>query len=268
MSLTTAQDVAISSSEAQQGISALAEQGVTALAAPELAPAVAAEPARAQPWTHGIPRAAAIRVFDVVVAAVLLVVLLPLILLLVIAVRVESAGPALFRCERVGYRGRQLRMLKLRKMRCDAQGCSLTTDGDARFTRIGGLLSKLKIDEIPQLWHVLRGEMSLVGPRPECAEFVGLHPQDYAEILAVPPGMTGLSQIAFVDECRILDPDNPIGDYVSRILPQKVALDRMYASRRTLSFNLRILFWTPVALLLRCPVTVNHESGKMTLRRR
>ena len=157
-------------------------------------------------------------------------------------------------------------MLKLRKMRDGAQGPSLTSDGDARFTRIGGLLSQLKIDEIPQLVHVLRGQMSLVGPRPEAAEFVGLHPRDYAEILSVPPGITGLSQIAFADERRILNPDDPGGYYIGRILPQKVSLDMMYVNQRTLLFNLHILFWTVAAVLFRCQVAVHRDSGKMGIR--
>jgi lipopolysaccharide/colanic/teichoic acid biosynthesis glycosyltransferase len=211
---------------------------------------------------------AAIRVFDVVVAGSLLAVLLPLIVLTVIAVRVESPGPAFFRCERVGYRGRRLRMLKVRKMRHHASGCALTTEGDSRFTRIGGLLTKLKIDEIPQLLHVLRGTMSLVGPRPESEEFVGLHPRAYARILSVPPGITGLSQIAFVDERRILDPARPVEHYISRILPQKMALDRMYVSRRSLFFNLRILFWTTAAVVMRRQVAVHRATGKMNLRKR
>ena len=159
-------------------------------------------------------------------------------------------------------------MLKVRKMRDGVQGPSLTADEDPRFTRIGGLLSTLKIDEIPQLFHVLCGQMSLVGPRPESAEFVGLHPLDYAEILSVPPGITGLSQIAFVDERRILDPEDPLGFYVGRILPQKVTLDTMYVKQRTLWINLRILFWTAASVLLRCQVAVHRQSGKMSIRRR
>jgi lipopolysaccharide/colanic/teichoic acid biosynthesis glycosyltransferase len=190
------------------------------------------------------------------------------VVLVAIAVRLESPGPALFRCDRVGYRGERLRMLKLRKMSKHALGCALTTSRDARLTRLGALLAKLKIDEIPQLLHVLRGSMSLVGPRPEVAEFVGLHPQAYGEILSVRPGITGLSQIAFAEERRILDPDDPVGHYVSRILPQKVALDQLYVSRRSLSFNLRILFWTAAAVLLRRQVAVHRDSGKMNLRKR
>jgi lipopolysaccharide/colanic/teichoic acid biosynthesis glycosyltransferase len=236
--------------------------------AAELATVLAAELAGARVSIREILTRAAIRTVDAVVAALLLLVLLPLLVLTVIAVRVESAGPAFFRCERVGYLGRRLRMLKVRKMCHHALGPPLTTHADTRLTRIGGLLTKLKIDEIPQLLHVLRGTMSLVGPRPEAAEFVSLHPRDFAEILAVPPGITGLSQIAFVDERRILDPDDPVEHYVSRILPQKVALDRMYANRRSLSFNLRILFWTAATVLIRCQVAVHRDTGRMTLRKR
>jgi lipopolysaccharide/colanic/teichoic acid biosynthesis glycosyltransferase len=211
---------------------------------------------------------AAIRLFDVIVAALLLLLLLPLILLVVIAVRLESPGPVFFRCDRVGYGGRRLQMLKVRKMRHGAQGPALTAGADARFTRIGGLLATLKIDEIPQLFHVLRGQMSLVGPRPESAEFVDLHPEHYAQILSVRPGITGLSQVAFVDERRILDLADPLAFYTGRILPQKLTLDLMYVNRRSLSFNLRILFWTVAAVLLRRQVAVHRETGRMGIRRR
>jgi lipopolysaccharide/colanic/teichoic acid biosynthesis glycosyltransferase len=252
VSASTAGEVAIVSSEPDRGAAALA----------------AGELADGRPSIGEVLSRAAIRVFDAVVAAFLLAVLVPLIVLIAVAVRAESRGPAFFRCERVGHRGRRLRMLKLRKMSHDAMGVPLTVGEDARLTRIGGLLSSSKLDEIPQLLHVLRGSMSLVGPRPESPEFVSLHPQEYEEILSVPPGLTGLSQIAFVDERRILDPADPVGHYVSSILPQKIALDRMYASRRSLSFNLHILFWTVAALLLRSPVAVHRETGKITLRKR
>jgi lipopolysaccharide/colanic/teichoic acid biosynthesis glycosyltransferase len=212
--------------------------------------------------------AAAIRIFDIVVAALLLLVLLPLLVVIAIAVRVESPGPAFFRCERVGYRGRPLRMLKLRKMSDRALGVALTTGQDVRLTRLGRRLAKLKIDEIPQLLHVLRGTMSLVGPRPEVAEFVGLHRDSYEEILSVRPGITGLSQIAFAEECRILDPNDPVTHYVSRILPQKVGLDELYVRRRSLTFNLSILSWTVVAVVMRRPVAVHRDTGRMNLRKR
>ena len=111
--------------------------------------------------------AALIRTLDAFIAAVLLLMLLPFILVSAIAVRLDSPGPAFFRVDRTGWRGGRLRMLKFRKMRNDATGPALTVGDDERFTRLGPLLAKLKLDELPQLWHVLTGDMSLVGPRPE-----------------------------------------------------------------------------------------------------
>jgi lipopolysaccharide/colanic/teichoic acid biosynthesis glycosyltransferase len=99
-------------------------------------------------------------------------------------------------------------------------------------------------------------------------EFVSLNAREYAEILSVRPGITGLSQIAFFDESRILDKDDPVTHYVGRILPEKVALDRTYVSKRSLSLNLRILFWTVVTVFLRRQVAVGSDTGKIALRRR
>ena len=111
--------------------------------------------------------AAAKRGLDVLVAVVALVLLAPVILLVALLVRLDSHGPAFFQAPRIGFGGRDLRMLKFRKMHHRAHGIPLTVDDDARFTRIGAILARFKLDELPQFWHVLRGEMSLVGPRPE-----------------------------------------------------------------------------------------------------
>ena len=229
----------------------------------------------AEPWELGerigpreLANLALIRALDIVVSLVLLIILLPVIVAAAIAVRLNSPGPAFFRSERVGWNGERLRMLKFRKMREDASGPSLTMADDERFTSIGGLLSKLKIDEIPQLWHVLCGQMSLVGPRPETPEFIALHHREYERILRVRPGITGLSQIAFAEESRILDTQNPVDHYVGRILPQKAGLDLMYAERRSLVLNARILGWTAAAVIMRRQVAVHRASGKMNLRKR
>ena len=212
--------------------------------------------------------AALIRTLDAFIAAVLLLMLLPFILLSAIAVRLDSPGPAFFRVDRTGWRGGRLRMLKFRKMWDDATGPALTVGDDERFTRLGPLLAKLKLDELPQLWHVLTGDMSLVGPRPESPEFVDLHRREYATILGVRPGITGLSQVAFAEESRILDEENPVNHYVGAILPQKVALDVMYARKRTFWLNVRILFWTAAAVVMRRQVAVHRDTGKMNLRKR
>jgi lipopolysaccharide/colanic/teichoic acid biosynthesis glycosyltransferase len=210
----------------------------------------------------------AIRTVDIVVAAVLLVLLSPVLLAAAIMVRLDSPGPAFYRSLRVGYKGGALRMLKFRKMVHDAAGAPLTADDDHRFTRIGALLSRFKLDEIPQLWHVFRGEMSLVGPRPEDPVFVERHEEAFDLILRVRPGITGLSQIAFAEESRILDDDDPLSHYLGRLLPQKIGLDLLYAERRSVHFDLQILFWTLAAVILRRDVSVHRHSGKMRLRRR
>ena len=212
--------------------------------------------------------AAAKRAFDITAAVLMLAALLPLIVIVAVLVRLDSPGPAFFKVRRIGRHGRDLLMLKFRKMHDDATGIALTTHADDRLTRIGAFLAKSKLDELPQLWHVLRGDMSLVGPRPETADFVAHHRGEYDEILSVRPGLVGFSQIAFLTEGRILDAEDPLSHYVSAILPQKVTLDLMYARQRTLALDLKILTWSLVAVLLRRQVAVNRQTGRMNLRRR
>jgi lipopolysaccharide/colanic/teichoic acid biosynthesis glycosyltransferase len=207
-------------------------------------------------------------VLDVAVAAGLLVVLAPLIGCIAVAIKLDSRGPVLYRCRRAGYRGRPLAMLKFRKMRDGAAGPALTLADDDRFTRLGRFLARTKLDEIPQLWNVVTGGMSLVGPRPEDERFVVEHPEAYRVILSVRPGITGLCQLAFAKEGEILDAADRLGDYRRRLLPQKVALDARYAATRSLALDGRILMWTAVAVLARRDVAVNRRTGRLTVRRR
>ena len=207
------------------------------------------------------------RALDVIVAASALVVLaIPLVVIGVLVV-LDSRGPVFYRAERVGYRGQRLRMLKFRKMHADAKGGALTTAEDERLTRLGRRLVRTHLDELPQLWHVLTGEMSLVGPRPESPTFVALFPDDYEVILQVRPGLTGYTQVAFAREGDILDPQYPHAHYLSSVMPQKVALDRLYASRPSLVRDIRIMIATAVTLAGQ-PVAVNRTTGALTLRRR
>jgi lipopolysaccharide/colanic/teichoic acid biosynthesis glycosyltransferase len=247
-------------------MSAMTSTAVEAVASPGIArapaPAVRTAPARAR------LDAAAKRALDVVVSAAVLFLLLPLIALIAVLIRLDSRGPVFYRSRRVGHGGGALPMLKFRKMHDNASGMQLTLDDDERFTRIGLWLAKLKIDELPQFWHVLRGDMSLVGPRPESASFVKRFADEYDIILTTKPGILGLSQIAFAEEGRILDDDDPIGHYVERILPQKVRMDLLYVTRRTVGFDLRILLWSTVAVLMRREVAVRRTDGGMNLRRR
>jgi lipopolysaccharide/colanic/teichoic acid biosynthesis glycosyltransferase len=204
---------------------------------------------------------------DVCGAGLLMLVLAPLMIALAIAIKVESPGPVLYRSRRVGYRGVEFDMLKFRKMSDQAGGPKLTQAHDPRFTRLGRFLASTKLDELPQLWNVIRGEMSLVGPRPEDSSYVAHQASRYQTILTVRPGLTGLSQLAFVRESRVLGCDSPETYYLDRLLPQKVGMDALYAERHTLWMDVRILAWT-VAAMIGLDVAVNRDSGKLTHRRR
>jgi lipopolysaccharide/colanic/teichoic acid biosynthesis glycosyltransferase len=207
------------------------------------------------------------RMVDVVVAGLALAVLAPVLALIALLIVLDSPGPIFYRADRVGFRGRPLRMLKFRKMPTDARGASLTIADDARLTRVGAWLARTKLDELPQLWHVLRGDMSLVGPRPESPGFVDRYRAEYGLILSVRPGITGYTQLAFAREGAILDPYDPERHYVSGLLPQKIALDRLYAGRGSLRRDVRILGATILTVVFRQPLAVDRTTGTLTLRR-
>jgi len=208
------------------------------------------------------------RLVDVAISGTLLVLVAPVVVMVAAAIKVESRGTVLYRCGRIGLGGREFLMLKFRKMHDGASGPPLTLSSDARLTRVGRFLTRSKLDEIPQLWNVLKGEMSLVGPRPEDPSFVELLAAEYRTILTVKPGITGLSQLAFAREGEILDRDDRIADYVTRLLPQKARLDSMYALNSSVLMDLRILAWTVVAVLLRREVAVHRDNGKLSARHR
>jgi lipopolysaccharide/colanic/teichoic acid biosynthesis glycosyltransferase len=208
------------------------------------------------------------RLVDVVAASFLLLLVLPVLVLCALAVKLESRGPLFYRARRVGRNGRDLHMLKFRKMHVDAAGPALTAPNDDRFTRVGRVLAATKLDELPQLFNVLKGDMSLVGPRPEDPIFVLLHAVAYDQILTVRPGVTGLSQLAFAKESRVLKAESRVDDYVERILPQKIRIDILYAQRASFVADLRILMWTVAAVWLRHDIAVNRSTGAITLRSR
>jgi lipopolysaccharide/colanic/teichoic acid biosynthesis glycosyltransferase len=211
------------------------------------------------PYQTQLPLVA--RVFDVITASVLLVLTAPIWLLISIAILIEGPGAIFYRAERVGLDGSRFKMFKFRKMRRDASGSKLTRLEDPRFTRIGSLLSRTKLDELPQLLNVLRGEMGLVGPRPEDPSYVALYPAEFAEIQRVRPGITGLSQIQYRDESALLVGDDYDELYRNDLLPRKITLDRYYAKRRCLALDLRILMWTLVAVVAGARVQRNELTG-------
>lgn len=191
------------------------------------------------------------RAFDIAVSALLLLLLAPLLLLVALWVRVDSPGPALFLQQRVGQGGRLFTMHKFRSMRIDGGGLGLTVGEDARITRAGRWLRRLKLDELPQLWDVLRGAMSLVGPRPDLPRYVERYPEPLrSQVLAVRPGITDPASLAFRDEARLLaaaaDPER---EYLEHILPAKLRLSAEYARQATLWTDLRLVARTALLLI-------------------
>jgi len=201
------------------------------------------------------------RLLDVTVAGMLLLVLAPLLGVLALLVRATSTGPALFRQIRVGRNGRPFVLLKLRTMRADAPGPVITAGGDPRITRFGAWLRRTKLDELPQLWNVLRGDMSLVGPRPEVPHYVALYTAAQRAVLLARPGLTDPASLAWADEAarlaRFAEPDRAYADVV---LPQKLALSLTYLERRTV--------WSDLAVVMRTVGHLAHAALPARLRER
>lgn len=195
------------------------------------------------------------RTFDIVVAGLLLLATLPLQILAAVWILLDSRGPVLFRQQRVGKAGVPFEILKFRSMIAtpSPQGSLVTTASDRRITRAGAVLRKLKIDELPQLVNVLRGEMSLVGPRPEIQRFVDLYPSEMrAKILSVRPGITDPASILFRNESEIIDAaENPESEYVNVVMPAKLKLYEQYVDNRSFAGDLMLLAKTAVSLFWR-----------------
>jgi lipopolysaccharide/colanic/teichoic acid biosynthesis glycosyltransferase len=190
------------------------------------------------------------RCLDLALAIPLVVGSLPILLATAVANRLTGdTGPLLYRSLRVGEHGRPFHALKLRTMRAGVAGPALTSAGDARITPVGRFLRRTKLDELPQLWNVVRGEMSLVGPRPEDARYVRWSDPRHRRVFTARPGITGLAQIQFRHEEELLPGGDVDRVYNEQILPAKVALDMEYLDRRSLHADLRILWRTAVAVV-------------------
>lgn len=192
------------------------------------------------------------RVLDLAASFCGLIFLAPLFLLIAAAIKWDTPGPVFFRQERMGKHFHPFWIYKFRTMVPDAElkGGALTAGGDPRVTRVGHILRRTKIDELPQLINVLIGEMSLVGPRPEVRRYVDLFRKNYDTILVVRPGITDLASLKYRDESAILArSDNPERDYVQRILPDKLRLAEEYVRRSSLALDLTLIFKTLVKLI-------------------
>jgi lipopolysaccharide/colanic/teichoic acid biosynthesis glycosyltransferase len=191
------------------------------------------------------------RLLDVVTSLVGLILLSPLFLLVAVAIKLDSAGPVFYRALRVGRNGRPFRVYKFRSMvnNADRGGPGITTADDERVTELGRLLRRTKVDELPQLINVFRGDMSLVGPRPEDPRYVALYTREQRRVLAVRPGITGPASVHYRHEEELLDGPNWEQVYIQEVMPHKLQIELDYLERRTLWTDLGVILQTMMTLL-------------------
>ena len=190
------------------------------------------------------------RILDVSASAMGLVILSPLLIGLSVVVKLNDGGPVFYASRRVGRDGRNFALYKFRTMVIDAdkQGPAITTAADRRITPAGAWMRRFKLDELPQLWNVLKGEMSLVGPRPEDPRYVARYTPEQRRVLAVRPGITSVASLAYRHEEQLLAGPDWETVYCREILPAKLALELAYLHRRT--------FWSDVGVILRTVAAV------------
>lgn len=190
------------------------------------------------------------RIFDIVCSALGLLLLSPLMLVCALLVGVTSPGGVLFRQERVGKDGNPFTIYKFRSMRKDNAGLKISTSNDVRITGVGKVLRKTKLDELPQLWNVLKGDMSFVGPRPEVREYTDLYDETQRQVLLVRPGITGLASIRYRNENELLSASaDPNRTYIEEVMPAKLALDLEYIPRACVSCDIQLILETLVTVV-------------------
>jgi lipopolysaccharide/colanic/teichoic acid biosynthesis glycosyltransferase len=190
-------------------------------------------------------RQAFYRMFDVTCAAVGLLILLPVLGALSLAVLVCDGRPVFFRQIRVGKGGKAFRIWKFRTMRAGSRGCAVTAAGDQRVTKVGAVLRRCKLDELPQLFNVLKGDMSLVGPRPEVPEYVQLEEPIWQAVLQVRPGVTDLATLLFRNEEKLLGSSgDPNTFYRETVLPEKLVLNLGYLRSKSFRRDLMLILLT------------------------
>ncbi len=185
------------------------------------------------------------RALDIAASATALILLSPLFALAAICIALDDGGSILYRQRRIGRNGRPFRILKFRSMSAGSTGSAITASGDQRVTRVGAWLRRYKLDELPQFLNVLRGEMSLIGPRPEVPRYVDPSDDTWRCVLQVRPGITDLASLVFRDEEDLFDPTaDPDIYYRSVLLPQKLHLNLAYLESRSIRRDLQLLWMT------------------------
>ena len=191
------------------------------------------------------------RVFDIIVSFCGIIILFPLIIIVSILIKITSKGPVLFKQVRVTKNGKLFKIYKFRTMKENSEGNKQITVGkDNRITGIGHILRKTKLDELPQLFNVLKGEMSLVGPRPEVPKYVELYTDEQREILKVPAGITDYASIYFSNESELLgEAENPEEFYIKKIMPYKIELNKKYINEIGIMTDIKIIILTIFKIL-------------------
>lgn len=191
------------------------------------------------------------RIFDFIASLLGCIILIPVFAIIAILIKLDSKGPVFFKQKRVGEYGKEFEILKYRTMVVDAEklGKQITVGNDCRITKIGRFLRKYKLDELPQLFNVLKGDMSLVGPRPEVPKYVSLYNEEERAVLNVKPGITDFASIEYRDENEILGSvENPEEYYINIIMKHKLQLNLKYINNNNLFLDIKIILKT----LLKC----------------
>lgn len=192
------------------------------------------------------------RLFDIIAAGIGIILLSPFLIIISILIKIDSKGPIIFKQERIGLRGEPFLILKYRTMVVNAEklGKQITVGADDRITRIGAFLRKYKVDELPQLFNVFKGDMSLVGPRPEVPRYVKLYSDKEKQVLNVRPGITDLASLEFRDENEILGKvKDPESYYIDVIMKKKLELNLEYIKKSNIFFDISLIIKTIIKCL-------------------
>ncbi len=192
------------------------------------------------------------RIFDIITALIITIIVLPFMLIIAVWIKLDSRGTVFFRQRRVTAYGRVFRIFKFRTMVSDAEkiGSQVTVNADSRVTRAGKFLRKCRLDELPQLFNVLAGDMSFVGTRPEVERYVDRYTDEMRATLLMPAGITSLASIKYKDEEKLLDgADDPDQVYVNEVLPGKMEYNLEYIKRFNFFYDIKLMFMTFFAVL-------------------
>ena len=194
------------------------------------------------------------RLLDIIVASIALLILFPFMLIICLCIVLESKGGLFYKQKRVGKNKKLFNLYKFRSMKKNADKEGLLTVGgkDPRVTRVGYFLRKSKMDELPQLIIIIKGDMSIVGPRPEVPKYVALYDENQQRVLTVRPGLTDLASIKYIDENALLEKaENPEEFYIQKIMPDKLHLNLEYIDNKSFAKDFRIIFQTLIRLFNR-----------------